>query len=44
MISGPGVDSARASPRTMSPAVTGPIFDGLYEYFRRQTRLGREPA
>lgn len=25
-------------------AVTGPVFDGLYEYFRRQTLLGREPA
>ncbi|MBP2184364.1 hypothetical protein JOM49_005890 [Amycolatopsis magusensis] len=25
-------------------AVTGPIFDGLREYFRRRTLLGREPA
>lgn len=25
-------------------AHTGPIFDGLYEYFRRATLLGREPA
>jgi hypothetical protein len=24
--------------------VTKPIFDGLYEYFRRQNLLGREPA
>jgi hypothetical protein len=25
-------------------AISGPIFDGLYEYYRRQTLLGREPA
>jgi hypothetical protein len=25
-------------------AHTGPIFDGLYEYYRRATLLGREPA
>jgi len=25
-------------------AVTTPVFDGLYEYFRRQDLLGREPA
>ncbi|BBX41674.1 chromate resistance protein ChrB domain-containing protein [Mycobacterium simiae] len=24
--------------------ITGPIFDGLYEFFRRATLLGREPA
>ena len=24
--------------------VTGPLFDGLYEYHRRATLLGREPA
>ena len=24
--------------------ITGPIFDGLYEYHRRATLLGREPA
>jgi hypothetical protein len=24
--------------------VTGPMFDGLYEFFRRATLLGREPA
>jgi hypothetical protein len=23
---------------------TGPVFDGLYEYYRRETLLGREPA
>jgi hypothetical protein len=23
---------------------TGPVFDGLYEYYRRATLLGREPA
>jgi hypothetical protein len=25
-------------------AVTGPLFDGTYEFFRRQLLLGREPA
>ena len=25
-------------------AVSGPVFDGLYEYYRRQVLLGREPA
>ncbi|MGK5172216.1 chromate resistance protein ChrB domain-containing protein [Geodermatophilus sp. CPCC 205761] len=25
-------------------AVTGPLFDGLYEYHRRRMLLGREPA
>jgi hypothetical protein len=25
-------------------AVSGPVFDGLYEYHRRRTLLGREPA
>jgi hypothetical protein len=25
-------------------AVTGPVFDGLYEYRRRATLLGREPS
>ena len=25
-------------------ALTGPLFDGLYEYYRRATLLGREPA
>lgn len=25
-------------------AITGPIFDGLYEFHRRATLLGREPA
>jgi hypothetical protein len=24
--------------------LTGPLFDGLYEYYRRSTLLGREPA
>jgi hypothetical protein len=24
--------------------VSGPLFDGLYEYFRRALLLGREPA
>jgi hypothetical protein len=26
------------------PAVSGPVFDGLYEYHRRRLLLGREPA
>jgi hypothetical protein len=25
-------------------AITKPIFDGLYEFYRRATLLGREPA
>jgi len=25
-------------------ALTGPLFDGLYEYFRRELILGREPS
>jgi hypothetical protein len=25
-------------------AITGPVFDGLYEYRRRATLLGREPS
>lgn len=25
-------------------AITGPVFDGIYEYHRRATLLGREPA
>jgi hypothetical protein len=25
-------------------AITGPVFDGLYEYYRRATLLGRPPA
>ncbi|MEU4840310.1 chromate resistance protein ChrB domain-containing protein [Nocardia testacea] len=29
---------------THTLAVSGPIFDGLYEYYRRETLLGREPA
>jgi hypothetical protein len=24
--------------------LTGPVFDGLYEYHRRATVIGREPA
>jgi hypothetical protein len=24
--------------------LTGPVFDGLYEYYRRALLLGREPA
>jgi hypothetical protein len=25
-------------------ALSGPLFDGLYEYYRRGMLLGREPA
>lgn len=25
-------------------AVSGPVFDGLYEYYRRQSLIGRDPA
>lgn len=25
-------------------AVSGPVFDGLYEFYRRSLLLGREPA
>jgi hypothetical protein len=25
-------------------ALTGPLFDGVYEFYRRQVMLGREPA
>ena len=25
-------------------AVSGPVFDGLYEFYRRQLLTGREPA
>jgi len=27
-----------------TPAVSGPVFDGLYEFHRRRLLLGREPA
>jgi hypothetical protein len=29
---------------TQTLAVSGPVFDGLYEYHRRRLLLGREPA
>ena len=29
---------------TRTIAVAEPLFDGLYEYYRRQGLLGREPA
>jgi hypothetical protein len=35
----------RATPSRKSwRSITGPIFDGLYEFHRRATLLGREPA
>jgi hypothetical protein len=27
-----------------TPAVSGPVFDGLYEFHRRRLLLGREPT
>ena len=45
----PGLDSVlRGLSMTLDDpavlAVSGPIFDGLYEYYRRATLLGRTPA
>lgn len=37
-----GLSMTGADAQTL--AVTGPLFDGLYEYFRRAGLLGREPA
>ena len=37
-----GLSMTRADEQVL--AVTGPIFDGLYEYHRRAAVLGREPA
>ena len=37
-----GLSMTGADDRTL--AISGPIFDGLYEYYRRQPLLGREPA
>ena len=37
-----GLSMVCADERVME--LTGPLFDGLYEYFRRATLLGREPA
>ncbi|GAB3691198.1 MULTISPECIES: chromate resistance protein ChrB domain-containing protein [Actinomycetes] len=37
-----GLSMTGSDERTL--AVTGPLFDGLYEYYRRQSLLGREPA
>jgi hypothetical protein len=45
----PGLDSVlRGLSMTLDDpavlAVTGPVFDGLYEYYRRAVLLGRPPA
>lgn len=45
----PGFDVALRSLSMVCPdervlELTGPLFDGLYEYCRRATLLGREPA
>ncbi|MHA6781029.1 chromate resistance protein ChrB domain-containing protein [Pseudonocardia saturnea] len=45
----PGLDSVlRGLSMTLDDpavlAISGPIFDGLYEYYRRATLLGRTPA
>jgi hypothetical protein len=37
-----GLSMVCDDPRVLE--VTAPLFDGLYEYVRRQTLLGREPA
>jgi hypothetical protein len=37
-----GLSMVRDDPQTLE--LTGPIFDGLYEYHRRAMLLGREPA
>jgi hypothetical protein len=37
-----GLSMTGTDERTL--AVSGPLFDGLYEYHRRRTLLGREPA
>jgi len=37
-----GLSMIAADPRVLE--LTGPLFDGLYEYYRRGMLLGREPA
>jgi hypothetical protein len=37
-----GLSMTGTDERTL--AITGPVFDGLYEYHRRRLLLGREPA
>jgi hypothetical protein len=37
-----GLSMVREDPAVLE--LTGPIFDGLYEYYRRAMTLGREPA
>ena len=37
-----GVSMIGDDPRVLE--VSGPLFDGLYEYYRRGLLLGREPA
>lgn len=37
-----GLSMVRDDPRVLE--LTGPLFDGLYEYHRRALLLGREPA
>jgi hypothetical protein len=37
-----GLSMIGTDERTM--AVSGPLFDGLYEYHRRRALLGREPG
>jgi hypothetical protein len=37
-----GLSMVGDDPQTL--AVTGPLFDGVYEYYRRATVLGRDPA
>ena len=45
----PGLDTALRGLSMICPdpailELTGPLFDGLYEFFRRATLLGHEPA
>jgi hypothetical protein len=44
----PGLDARRGLPMVRGDAevlaLTGPLFDGLYEYRRRALLLGREPS
>ncbi len=37
-----GLSMVESDPRVLE--LTGPLFDGAYEFFRRELMLGREPA
>lgn len=38
------IDGAMIGGDDQTPAMSGPVVDGLYECCRRQVLLGREPA